>query len=595
LVGVSASTSVFVPVPEGLTPASLAGVLVGAPGTPAGDVVFSSAGHRLAAIHLADEGAGATTPFSVPLDGVVAVNGQLRVDVEASLPLIDAYCQGQFLIPEVDLDALAVTYGGRATSPATIATFLPPFLAALRVWVPAAPTGAVAEGAIDIADQVVARYGAAPVRIEVNPLTSALPDPGPFDPLSRDIVFTGPSATAGAQLVGSPAGSPLLVISGDGDPLRHQVDVVVSELVKLVASDHVTAGGQFIPRRIPAPEQPFTELGLANLTLHGQGSLRFTVKFSQADFGHMIDRVRLHISGTYTPIPVGAAASLDVFFNGQLVASKLADRSGSFHVAPVIPGRRLSRDNTVEIRFQYVPAEGVCARASVPVDVQLSADASVETRAGGSLPIGFQRLPQALLPGTDCAVDVLSPDRVASAVKLFTGLQRLTRTPLAPRVVPFDQAVNGTRPAVLLTADPGSVAPLHPTVDLSARAPELNVDVKGGQVGVGTAPAVAQVFVQHGRHLLVAETRPEAASSLGPLVDALTAVPGIGRWTHDVVVLGPDGNVDEVAVHDTVKPPAQAASGPPIRIRWWEWPALALLPLLLAAGVWRLILLRRRD
>jgi len=595
LVGVSASTNVFLPVPGGLTPTSLAGVLVGAPGTPTGDVVFSSAGHRLAAIHLAGDGPGATTPFSVPLDGVVPVNGQLRVDVEASLPLIDAYCQGQFLIPEVDLDAMAVTYGGRATSPATIATFLPPFLASLRVWVPAAPTRAAAEGAIGIADQVVARYGAAPVRVEVMPLASDLPDPGPFDPLSRDIVFSGPSTTPGAQLVSSPAGAPLLVISGDGDPLRHQVDVIVSELVKLVASDHLTAGGLFIPRRLPAPEQPFTELGLASLAVHGQGNLQFTVAFSQADFGHMIDWVRLHVSGTYTPIPAAAAASLNVFFNGQLVASRLADRSGSFQVAPVIPVHRLSRDNTVEVRFQYVPADGVCSRFSVPVDVQLSATSSVETRPGTSLPIGFQRLPQALLPGTDCAFDVLSPDRLAAAVKLFTGLQRLTRTPVVPRVVPFAQAVNGTRPAVLLSADPAAIAPLHPTVDLSTPVPKLDVDAKGAQVGAGTAPAVAQVFVQHGRHLLVAGTRPESSSSLGILVDALTAAPGLGRWTHDVVVLSPDGSVGEVAVHDTVKPPAQAASSSPIRIRWWEWPALACLPLLLAVGAWRLIAWRRRT
>jgi len=211
------------------------------------------------------------------------------------------------------------------------------------------------------------------------------------------------------------------------------------------------------------------------------------------------------------------------------------------------------------------------------------------------LPIGFQRLPQALLPGTDCAVDVLSPDRVAAAIKLFTGLQRLTRTPLAPRVVPFAQAVNSTRPAVLLSANPAAIAPLHPTVDLSAPPPQLNVDATGAQVGVGTAPGVAQVFVQHGRHLLVAGTRPESASSLGTLVDALTAAPGMGHWTHDIVVLAPDGSVDEVAVHDTVKPPAQAPSNPPIRIRWWEWLGLACLPLLVAAGVWRLIVWRKRS
>gem|GEM_PF-6333322 len=593
--GVSASTTVFLPVPGALTATSLAGVVVGAPGTPVGDVVFSSAGHRLASVRLANDGAGGTTPFSVPLDGVAPVNGQLRLDVEASLPLIDAYCQGQFLVPELDLDGMAVTYGGRATSPATIAAFLPPFLAALRVWIPAAPTGAAAEGAIAVADEIIARYGAAPVRVDVRPLASDVPDPGPFDPLSRDIVFSGPSAAPGAQLVSSASGAPLLLISGDGDPLRHQVDVVISELVKLVASDHLTAGGRFIPRRIPAAEQTFTDLGIGSLAVHGQGSLRFTVRFAQADFGHMIDWVRLHVSGTHTPIPAGAAASLNLFFNGQLVASQLADRSGSFHVAPVIPVTHLSRDNTVEVRFQYVPADGVCSRFSVPVDVQLSATSSVETRAGTSLPIGFQRLPQALLAGTDCAVDVLSADRVAEAVKLFTGLQRLTHTPLAPRVVPFAQAVNGTRPAVLLSADPAAIAPLHPTVDLSLPPPELNVDANGDQLGVGTAQGVAQVFVQRGRHLLVIVTRPEAASSLGTLIDGLTAAPGVGRWTHDVVVLGPDGRVEEVAVHDTVRPPVQAASAPPIRVRWWGWLGLVCLPLLVAAGVWRLIVWRRRT
>jgi hypothetical protein len=587
LTGISASTSLFLPVPDGLSLSALTGRLVAAAGTPSGDVVFSSQGHRLA---VASVSADATMgqPFSVPLGSVAAVDGVVRVDVQSALPLADRFCQGAFILPEVDLDALAVTYAGQASPPVTIGQFLPPFLDRLRVWVPANPSAAVDEAAIEVADEVVARYGAQPIRVEVKALGADLPDPGMFDQTTRDVVLTGVTGTPGARLAAAASGAPLLVVSGDGDTLRHQTDIVVGQLVRLVAAQAVTASGQFIPTRIPALEQPFTALGLATLALHGEGPLRFVVNFAQADFGLMIDRVHLHVAGTYTPVPSGAAASLDVFFDDQLVASKIADRSGAFQVDPMIPAAHLRRDNTVEVRFQYIPADGLCTRAAVPVDVQLSALASVESRGGVSLPVGFQRLPQALLPASDCVLDVSNPGRLATAVQLFSALQRLSRLPLVPRVVPLSQVVSSVRPAVIITADPSALRVLHPTIDLSAPAPNLKVATAPAQINLGAAPAVGQVFENRGRQILAIVARPEASASLSGLVAALTAPSQLQGLAHDVALVEPGGHVDDIAVHDVLNPPAVSSATTPNAVRWWEWAAIVAVPLLALAAGWRL-------
>ena len=508
----------------------------------------------------------------------------------------DRYCQGQFLLPEVDLDGLAVAYTGQSVRPTTVGQFLPPFLDKIRLWVPAVPGAAVGEAAIEIADEVVARYGAQPVKAEVHTFASGgLPDPGAFDGRIRDVVLTGAAdagaaaVPAGARIAASASGAPLLVISGDGDGLRHQVDIAVGQLVRLVAAKDVTAGGQFIPKRIPALEQPFVDLGLASLAARGSGQLQFVVHFAQSDFGQMIDQARLHVSGTYTPVPSGAAASLSVYFNDTLVATKLADRSGTFRVAPVISATALRRDNTVEVRFQYVPADGPCARADVPVDVQLSADASVETHAGVSLPVGFQRLPQALLPDSDCAFDVSDPVALAAAVEVFAGLQRLSRVPFVPRVVSLGQVVNGTRPAVIITSDPAAIRGLHPTVDLGVAAPDLTVSASGAHVDLGVSSGVAEVFTNRGRAILAVVTRPEAAASLAPVVAAVTAADELPVLEHDVVVVEPGGHVDDIAVHDTLNPPVVATSTAPTGVPWWEWGALAAVPLVLLAALWRLL------
>jgi hypothetical protein len=591
LAGVSAGTSFFLPVPDGLRAATLTGRLVAAAGTAGGEVVFSSQGHRLSAVGFTADPAGGE-PFSVALGAVRAVNGVVRIDITSSLPLSDRYCQGQFQRPEVDLDGMAVAYSGQSTRPTTVGQFLPPFLDKVRLWVPAALDGPVDEAAIEIADEVVVRYGAQPVTVEVHTLGSGdLPDPGAFDGRIRDVVLTGAAGAAagpaGVRIAVSTSGASLLVISGDGDALRRQVDLTVGQLVRLVATNDVTAAGQFIPKRIPALEQPFGELGLASLAAYGSGQLQFVVHFAQSDFGQMIDRARLHVSGTYTPVPSGAAASLSVYFNDTLVATRLADRSGAFHVAPVIAPADLRRDNTVEVRFQYVPADGPCARADVPVDVQLSADASVETHAGVSLQVGFQRLPQALLPDSDCAFDVGDPVSLAAAVEVFAGLQRLSRVPLVPRVVPIGQVVSGTRPAVIVTSDPAAITALHPTVDLTAGAPHLTVATSGGHVDLGVAPAVTQVFTNRGRAILAVVTRPEAASSLPALVAAVTAPDELPVLAHDVAVVEPGGHVDDVAVHDTLNPPAVSAITAATGVPWWEWGALAAVPVLLLAALWR--------
>jgi hypothetical protein len=584
LTSVTPVQTLTIPVPAGLHAEALAVHLAMSTNITSAVVSFSSAGRVLGLAHL-DTSDYLAQPFLVPLTGATVKSGAIVLDVAAQLPVDNPHCQGPLQLPTVTLLDGSVVYGGAAKAPTTVAGFLPPILNTLRLWLPPDPTNAMVQAAAQVEAAVLARYGSQPVAVSIH-FSSSLPDPGPFQAFDRDVVVGQPGQ--GVAVVPSASGAPLLVLRGSGSALALGASFVSSALTPLALSHSVEVGGDFLPHQIPSTEQTLTQLGLSQLSGTGVGTVIFTTPFSQAQFGGMVSQLTAHVSGQVSPTPTTSSVSVLLVLNGHLLTSQVLGDSTTFNLSAVAPSQALARDNTLDVEVQYQPQGGVCTANVLPLTAELSGGSSVEATLGPSLPLGFQRVPQALLPDFDLAVGSLTPSPVRAALQLVAALQRMTTAAIVPTVVPLDQVSGSSLPAVICTTDPGQVQELHPTVDLRGSG-QITIDVGGRQLVVGTAPALAQVFTSGDRTLLVAESQG-SDTHLDALSAALTAPPeGLTPFQHDVVVLQADGSLADVPVQSSLAPPASPA---PVPVGWWVWVAVGAGVVIVVALV--LALVRRR-
>ncbi len=587
LAGITATQTITLPVPAGLSPATIDGRASVSLDTPEATVEFSSGSDSLLRLRVAG---GAATPFSVPLGSIPVHNGSVAVTVTSLVAFPDAFCRGQFRVPLVTMDQLRFGYAGSATMPTTVAEFFSPVLGLLRLWVPPGPSVAQFQAASDLTSALATLNPNRRMHVEVHPLPAeGLPDPGPFVANVRD-VLVGVAGQPSASVVFATSGAPLLVLGGDGPGLELAESVVVSKLAGLVQSSQSTIAGTFAPTVIPATEQTVKELGAGILEVSGEGRLHLDVPFSQAQFGGMINAVTLHLKGSYTPVPAGSSAALSVLVNRQVVATPTLDGSGRFDLQQRVPAAAIGRDNVVTLEVAYTPAQGVCAAGSVPFDLRLDPSSTVQTHWGASLAVGFRRLPQALLPGFDLAVDQLDVPRASAALRLIASICQLSGVPLQARVVPLGSIGASTRPA-LVFATAGALPPgLHPTVDLRADAGSMEIDQPGRHVDIGTLDAAAEVFTANDRTVTLVTWR--SLDALGRLVEALTSPEsGLADLTTDVAVLSAEGTLTQVPVAETLTGrPAPGGNGP--GWPWWAVPTLAAV--VLGAGVVVVQRVRRR-
>ena len=589
LAGITATQTITLPVPAGLNPAVIAGEIGVSLDTPGATVDFSSGSDSLLRLQVTD---AAPTPFIVPLATVPVHDGLIAVTVTSYVPFPDVYCRGQYDIPMVTLDQLTVGYSGSATAPTTVAGFFPPILGLVRLWIPEAPTPAQLQAASDLTSAIVAINPNRRMALEVHGLpVRGLPDPGPFVPNVRDITIgtTGPSS---ASVAAGPPGEPILVLTGDGPNLELTESVVVSELSGLLQASRATVGGVFVPAVIPQSEQTVTQLGAGILEVSGEGRLHLDVPFSQGQFGGMINKLTLHLKGTYTPVPAGSTADLSVLVNNQEVAARTLNGSGHFNLQLPVPIAAIQRDNLLIVELAYTPLQGICAAGAVPFDLRIDPSSSIQTHLGPSLPLGFDRLPQALLPGFDLAVDQLNLARASAALRLITAICELSGEQLQARVVPLATEAMSTRPALVLAAAGAVPVGLHPTVDLDNAGSMVVIDQRGDQVKASTLGALAEVFDQNGRTVSLVSWK--SLGALNTLVgDLASPDTGLADLTTDVVVLSANGSLVQVPVAATLNPAPPTSSAP--ALPWWAWPTIAAVPIAVGAELLRRRVRRRRS
>ena len=149
--GAEGTVSLTVPVPEGLVPAELTGVVEIPVNMATGTLTVAQDDRTLSRTVLPNTD---QVPITIPLSGVSVVDNAITVILRSYLVPIEGYC----LDPANPLRLINadVRFVGMETAPRTIADFLPPVLEQLTIFLRRTPSRAESDAAIRLSTAVAA-------------------------------------------------------------------------------------------------------------------------------------------------------------------------------------------------------------------------------------------------------------------------------------------------------------------------------------------------------------------------------------------------------------------------------------------------------
>ncbi len=470
--GGTSSAEVSFPVPAGLTPTAL-NVTLDLPFTIRSGQVTVSQGDRL----VSKQGLPVVdlAPLVIPLSGVEVVGNVATVTLTLTALPEDGYCLDR--LNPIDLINGSVTFAGAETPPGTVADFLPPLLRKLTIGVPASPSRAESDAAVQLAAALVKRYGSQLADVEVvSLLDGATTVPVPGAPLERQVVIKeGPDE---AVALSGTVGVPQLVISGPADKLTDETRLLTDGALNLAAAPRVVPENLGSARlvRLPGDQTTVAQLGQTNLTSTGV-SPQVNIGLDQTRFGRAVQGIRVHVTGTYTPLPNTYGAQVSAAVNGETIDSWPTDAAGAIDRWIDVPDRLLTRYTELQVSVNTTGNIGGCNDYR-PMTLAIAGSSVVQTTpAVPPIPPGFGSLPQALMPTIEVGIGKDAFADTVRATQILVGLQRLSALPLRTAVTSLDQARAGQDPAVLISADgwtDGSI-----TLPVSANAGRITLAGQG--------------------------------------------------------------------------------------------------------------------
>ncbi|MDX1875654.1 hypothetical protein SBI67_26340 [Mycolicibacterium sp. 120266] len=583
------TSTLTIPVPAGMTPTSLNITAELPVYVRSADVTVSQDNRVLARVQVpAQRG-----PVVIPLAGVEVVDNAITVLLRSYLLPLDGYC----LDPTnpLRLTNVTVTYAGVEQAPTVVADFLPPVLRKLVIYVGAQPSLTEADAAVALATAVVARYGKQYPAVEMVPLPApAGRTPGSGSALERHIVVSeGPDA--GVSLSGS-AGLPALLITGPSDALINQVRLITSGLARYAVTSKAVVGPLNAVPQLPGDETTIRKLGQPGVNAVALNP-QVGITLDQTRLGRSAHNIRVHLQGSYTPLPDSIGGQVVASIAGETIARWPADASGAIDRWVDVPDRLMQRFTTLNVQVNISGNTGRCGEFQ-PVTLTIDGASTVLSElAKPPVPAGFQSLPQALMPKVEIGVnDHVFADTVR-AVQIMTGLQRLSSLPIDTTVVPLDKAIASPNPAVLISPDKWD----HPEMPLPVMVPDavpmtVNAFHDGDATTLTLEPGLKFASLQTafvgGRSVLVA-TSNGASGQLDELLSWLSA--DERRWSiiDGVAVVSAAGRAPvTVTAADTTGQP-DPSTGPSSATKWW-WAGGVLLAAVAVLTVWVRIRERRR-
>ncbi|MFE0747759.1 hypothetical protein [Gordonia sp. NPDC058843] len=581
--GQQGEVSLSLAVPPNLTPTELRGVAQYPTFVTGGTVDVLQEGRLISRTPI---NPAVNSPISLPLRGV-------RVDRNAADLVLRTYLRttGSCLFDAdsgLRIQNATATFGGREAEPNSVAEFLPPILRKLTIFVPDDVRPAEGAAAVSLATAVVANYGAATVEIETDSLPRGVAAPATeIEPLERQIVIN--SDLPDGLSLGPGAGWPVLRIGGSEDELAAQVEFLTSDLSSIAVSSAAVAGPPFAAPQLAPEVTTLAELGVGDELVSATGWPTISFGIDQTRLGRPSKNIRMQLQGTYTPMGGQIAVSI----GDRVIASWPADASGSYNSWVDVPADLLTRYTEVTVTYNHGDVGEECGSG---VRSSLSLDSSGEVRsevADPPTPSGFASLPQALMPRNSLAWTSGDVDDVARAVALMSGLQRLSAVRLGVDVVPLDDAMSSSAPAVVIAADGQGLPDL--SLPVTADGGTVSVlDPDGRRAEVLLSPTVRfgsiQVARDGNRTVLVATSTRDAAD-LDALLDWLAADPDRWRSLNGDALLQVSGQEPVVVVDDDA-PDSESSEG---GTSWVAFAVVGVGIVVVAAVAATLILRRRRH
>ncbi|WP_239582017.1 hypothetical protein [Gordonia rubripertincta] len=575
-----APVSVSVPVPEGMAPTRLTGVVASATNVSNSFVqVARGDGTVIGTIDVPQFGPQQlSTPFSVPLTQVPVAMGRADLRLTLRTNDADAVCGPD---PDVALTNLAVSFTGAVQVPGTIADVFGSVISGVTVYAPRSPSPAAAQTTLGLVAAIADHYRPQRVSIDVVDTPDG-PLPRATDPLTRVVVVREQSGPGSIRLDGAGGPDATLVVSGDRSSLPDQVALFRAGLTGLTqtSSAAVEPGAN---RNIQGSDTVTFGQFSDRLTADVLGTVTLVPGFDPTALSlGRPGRVNVHLLARYTPVVQNERASVLAVSGGEVLQTSVLDASGTLDTRFSIPAAQVAANEPLEFRISYEPAPGACNPRSVPMTFQIdpSSTASSDTtpvRLGGfsSIPLGWQPTVQVALDGTD-------PGQLDAAAQLIASVQRSSAVALSPVLVPIEQAVF-SRTGALVVADAANAEALDPPINTeeSATLVDLPAQVR---INIPDGLGTIQAFAQNSRSVVLVST-----SGSWDLVDSIFAFLDeqegeLANLRGDVLVAGRAGQTDLMSIR---------ADGPRTEVEqvgtgWLTWLGVSIavvaVAVLVAAG-----------
>lgn len=550
--GAQGITSLTLPVPQGLVPASL-DVLVESPVNVAtGTLTVMQDDRTLSRVPLPN---GDRVPISIPLTGVVIADNAATVTLRSYLVPIEGYC----LDPSNPLRLVEanVRYEGVETAPRNVAEFLPPVLQQLNLFLPAEPTSAETDAAIRMATSVVARYGKQDPVVTVTPLADGQTvPPGPSLPMQRQVVIREDDEV-GVQLTEGP-GVATLLITGPAADLTNQSRLLSSDIGRLALASKAVVGPLRSTPQLPPDITSLRDLGQPGATATALAP-QVNIALDQTRLGRSAHNIRVHLRGAYTPLPSSVGGQVVALVGGETIDRWSVDGTGIIDRWIDVPDRLLLRYTNLGVALNITGNVGQCGEFQ-PVTLTIDGDSAVESAsASPPIPGGFQSLPQALMPRVEVGI-ADGFDDTRRAVGILAGLQRLSALPIDTAVVSVDDALASSNPAVLVEATSWThdqvTLPVAGNSDGEITVQDANGSGENSTLQLNPALAFGSLqTVYDGKRTLLVATSNGAPAQLDELLNWLDS--DVRRWGNlsgDVLIQAPTG--DPVVVNTADNPDA---------------------------------------
>lgn len=559
------------PVPQGLAPVSLNAILQLPVNLRSGNLTVTQNDRPISRIDLplTDQ-----VPVVIPLVGAEVSGDYLTVTLTMTAIPVDQYCWDP-LYP-LRLINSSVTFSGTEPIPTTVAGFVPPVLRQLTIAVPTRPSQAESNAAVQLAAAMVNKYGGQNTNVFVAPLPEGATSlPAPSLPLERQVIIKeGPEK--GLSLQGP--GIPSLLVSGQGDELTNQARLLVDDSLRYALSPSAVAGPLQYRLRLAGNTTTLAQLDQAELTSVAMWP-EVGVTLDQARFGHPLHAVRLHLLGSYTPVPNNMGGEVKVSVGGQTLDRWPADTSGVIDRMIEIPDSSLGRSTTANVSINTTGYHGGCGDY-LPIHLRISGGSTIAVSpANPPLPPGFRSLPQALMPRVQIGLgDADTFLDTVRAIQIVTGLQGFSPVPLTTKVTSLKQAIAGSDSAILVSADGWG----DKSIPLPINSDEGRIDIEALQpdnkpTTLTLDPAVKFGSLQtvfDGKRTLLIATSNGAPEQLDGLLGWLGG--GNGRWSglDGRAIISVSGQAPvTVANEPSAVAAPQAAIGGAGKYSWAWWAA----------------------